>query len=205
MKKKLSLVIATRNNGKTSEIRTLLKGFPIKIKNLDDFGPIPPVVEDGVTFEENAYKKASFTARVIGLPALADDSGLCVNALDGAPGVFSARYAGENATDTERYEMLLREMDGKPDRKAAFECVLSIAVPSGSALTYEASCEGLIAQEPKGGAGFGYDPVFYYPHLDKTFAELSPDEKNEVSHRGKAFKELREEFEKIMVWIEQHM
>lgn len=201
----LSMVIATRNNGKTSEIRTLLEGFPIEIKNLDDFGPIPPVVEDGTTFEENAYKKASFTARILGIPALADDSGLSVKALDGAPGVWSARYAGEDATDRQRYEMLLREMDGKENREAAFECVISIAVPTGPALTYEACCEGLITRQPKGNNGFGYDPVFYYPPLDKTFAELAPDEKNEVSHRGKALMEVGEEFEKIMVWIRRHM
>jgi XTP/dITP diphosphohydrolase len=201
----LQLVIATSNKGKTAEIRELLKGFPLEVKNLDDFGPIPPVVEDGLTFEENAYKKASFTARVLGLPALADDSGLCVQALGGAPGVFSARYAGENATDENRCEALLSEMKGKSDRNAAFECVLSLAVPTGAALTYAARCEGRIAEKPSGTKGFGYDPIFFYPPLNKTFAQLTPAEKNRVSHRGKALCEFRSEFDKVLGWISRHM
>ena len=201
MQQKILLVIATRNKGKTSEIRDLLKDFPIEIKNLDDFGPIPQVEEDGTTFEENAYKKASFTARVLGFPAIADDSGLTVDALDGAPGVYSARYAGEHAGDEQRCAKLLKEMEGISNRKAAFECVISIAVPTGPALTYEARCEGLIAQQPAGSNGFGYDPVFYYPPLGKTFAELTREEKNTVSHRGKALKELRDEFDKVVKWI----
>ena len=129
------LVIATRNKGKTFEIKELLKGFPVEIKNLDDFGPIPHLKEDGDTFDENAYKKSSFVSRVLGLPALADDSGLVVDALGGRPGVHSARYAGEDATDAQRCEKLLAEMSGKTDRRAAFECVISIAVPTGPALT----------------------------------------------------------------------
>ncbi len=205
MQQKIPLVIATRNKGKTSEIRELLRDFPIEIKNLDDFGPIPQVEEDGTTFEENAYKKASFTARVLGFPALADDSGLTVDALDGAPGVYSARYAGEDASDEQRCVKLLKEMEGRNNRKAAFECVISLAVPTGPALTYEARCEGLIAQQPSGSNGFGYDPVFYYPPLGKTFAELTREEKNTVSHRGKALKELRDEFDKVLKWIHIHI
>jgi len=201
MQQKILLVIATRNKGKTSEIRDLLKDFPIEIKNLDDFGPIPQVEEDGTTFEENAYKKASFTARVLGFPAIADDSGLTVDALGGAPGIYSARYAGEHAGDEQRCAKLLKEMEGISNRKAAFECVISIAVPTGPALTYEARCEGLIAQQPAGSNGFGYDPVFYYPPLGKTFAELTREEKNTVSHRGKALKELQDEFDKVVKWI----
>ncbi|QTA92719.1 XTP/dITP diphosphatase [Desulfonema magnum] len=205
MQNSIALVVATRNKGKTSEIRELLKDFPIEIKNLDDFGPIPQVEEDGDTFDENAYKKASFTARILGYPALADDSGLLVDALDGAPGVYSARYAGENATDEERYAKILQEIKGKTNRKAAFECVISIAVPTGPALTYEARCEGVIAEQPSGSNGFGYDPIFYYPELKKTFAELTQEEKNSVSHRGKAFREVQEEFDKILIWIRQNM
>jgi len=201
----ITLVIATANKGKTSEIRDLLKGFPINIKNLADFGPIPEVEEDGNTFDENAYKKASFTARILGLPALADDSGLLVEALGGAPGVQSARYAGEDATDEQRRNKLLGEMKGKTDRRAAFECVISIASPTGVALTYEARCEGLITTEPAGSNGFGYDPVFYYPPLKKTFAELTMQEKSHVSHRGKALREVRDEFDKVLLWIRQHM
>lgn len=199
------IVIATRNKGKTEEIRDLLKEFPVDLKNLDDFGPIPPVVEDGETFDENAYKKASFTARVLGIPAIADDSGLVVDALDGAPGVYSARYAGEEATDQENLEKLLSRMKGQTNRKAAFECVISLAVPSGAALTYDGRCEGVITETPSGLNGFGYDPVFLYPEFKKTFAELSIAEKAGVSHRGKALNEMAGEFEKVLIWIEQNM
>ena len=205
MKKPITLVIATRNTGKTAEIRDLLKGFPVDIKNLDDFGPLPPLKEDGNTFDENAYQKASFAARILGLPALADDSGLLVEALDGAPGIHSARYAGEDATDEQRYLKLLDEMKGKSNRNAAFECVISIAVPTGPALTYEARCHGLITERPVGSNGFGYDPIFFYPPLNKTFAQLTREEKSRVSHRGKAFAELKDEFDKVLIWIRQHM
>jgi len=199
------IVLATRNLGKTAEIRELLQGFAVDIKNLSDFGPIPAVEEDGTTFEENAYKKSSFTARVLGHPALADDSGLTVKALDGAPGVFSARYGGENATDADRCQKLLSAMKDCRERHAAFECVISLAVPSGPALTYEGRCEGLIAEAPSGVNGFGFDPIFFYPAFNKTFAELTRVEKSRVSHRGKALRELREEFDKVMTWIRQHM
>lgn len=201
----MTLVIATRNAGKTVEIRELLADFPVQIKSLEDFGPIPAVEENGHTFDDNAYKKASFAARVLGLPALADDSGLMVEALGGAPGVYSARYAGENATDEQRYRKLLAEMKGKTNRKAAFECVLSIAVPAGPALTYEGRCDGEIAEEPAGRNGFGYDPIFYYPPLGKTFGQLTRDEKSHISHRGKALRELRDEFDKVLIWIRQQM
>ena len=201
----MTLVIATRNAGKAAEIRDLLEDFPVRIKNIGDFGPIPEVEEDGHTFDDNAYKKASFAARVLGIPALADDSGLVVEALGGAPGLYSARYAGENATDEQRYRKLLAEMKGKIHRKAAFECVLSIAVPGGPALTYEGRCEGEIAEEPAGQNGFGYDPIFYYPALGKTFGQLTRDEKSHISHRGKALRELRDEFDKVLIWVQQHI
>jgi len=199
------IVIATLNPGKTAEIRDLLQGFPVDIKNLSDFGPIPGVEEDGTTFDENAYKKSSFTARILGYPALADDSGLSVAALNGAPGVFSARYGGEGLSDEDRCRKLLSEMRGRGDRRAAFECVISLAVPAGPALTYEGRCEGLLLEAPAGANGFGYDPVFFYPPFNKTFAELSREDKSRVSHRGKAMRELRDEFEKVMAWIRRHM
>lgn len=205
MANKIHLVIATGNPGKITEIQELLIGFPIEIKSLDDFGPIPEVEEDGETFDENAYKKASFTAKILGIPALADDSGLMVEALGGAPGVFSARYAGENATDEQRIAKLLKAVKGKTNRKAAFECVLSIAVPSGPALTYEARCEGLIAEQSAGQNGFGYDPIFFYPPLKKTFGQMTLEEKSQVSHRGKALNELKQEFDKVLIWIRRHM
>jgi XTP/dITP diphosphohydrolase len=200
----LCIVIATRNSGKTAEIKDLLKDYPVEIKSLEDFGPMPEVAEDGDTFDENAYKKSSFTARILGLPALADDSGLVVEALDGRPGVLSARYAGAKATDAERCEKLLAEMAGCKNRRAAFECVISIAVPTGQALTYEGRCEGLIAESPAGEGGFGYDPVFFFPPLERTFAQMTIAEKGRVSHRGKALAELRDEFEKVIQWIEMH-
>lgn len=200
-----TLVIATRNPGKTKEIQDLLKGYPVTVKNLADFGPIPEVVEDGETFEENAYKKSSFTARILGLPTLSDDSGLCVDALDGAPGIYSARYAGENATDPENCQRLLRELKDKKNRKAAFHCVISIAVPTGAALTYENRCSGVILDAPRGENGFGYDPVFFYPEFNKTFAQISREEKSRVSHRGKALREMRDEFDKVMRWIALQM
>ncbi|MBF0229478.1 MAG: non-canonical purine NTP pyrophosphatase [Desulfamplus sp.] len=222
------LVLATRNRGKTKEIMEMLKDFPVEIKNFDDFGPIPEVEEDGETFDENAYKKASFAARVLGYPAIADDSGLVVEALNGKPGVRSARYAGENATDEMNVVKLIDELkkiesefDGgetylnkndleqsvvkKNNRKASFECVISIAVPTGAALTYEGRCEGIIIDTPKGENGFGYDPVFLYPEFGKTFAELSLEEKSLISHRGKAFQDIVREFDKILAWIEINM
>jgi XTP/dITP diphosphohydrolase len=205
MKKQQPLVIATRNPGKILEITDLLSSFPVDLKNLNDFGPIPPIEEDGKTFDDNAYKKASVTAQILGIPALADDSGLMVGALDGAPGVYSSRYAGEQANDAQRCRKILDQLRGKADRKAAFACVLSIAVPSGWALTYEGWCEGLITDEPRGHNGFGYDSIFYYPPLNKTFAELTRDEKNRVSHRGKCLRELRDEFDKVLIWLAQHL
>jgi XTP/dITP diphosphohydrolase len=199
------IVLATRNAGKAKEFQQLLKNFPVEIKNLNDFGPIPEVEEDGATFDDNAYKKASFAAKVLGLPTIADDSGLVVEALDGAPGVKSARYAGEHATDQENIKKLLTEMEGERNRHAAFECVISIAVPSGPALTYEGRCEGEITMQPKGDSGFGYDPVFYFPEYGKTFAELTGNEKNKVSHRGKALAQVVAEFDKILVWLEARL
>ena len=177
----------------------------ILIQSLSDFGPIPEVEEDGDTFDENAYKKASFTARVLGVPVMVDESGISVDALNGAPGVHSARYGGENASDEDRRNKLLTEMDGRTHRTAAFECVISLAVPSGPALTYEGRCEGVLAEAPAGANGFGYDPIFYYPPLQKTFAELTREEKSRVSHRGKALRELRGEFDKVMQWVRKHM
>ena len=199
------IVLATTNKGKTREIKELLKDFPIDIKNLDDFGPIPEVIEDGKTFDDNAYKKASFTAKVLGHPAMADDSGLCVEALDGAPGVYSARYAGENASDEDNVNKMLADLEGKENRNAAFQCVISIAVPTGAALTYEGECKGIITKEPVGNNGFGYDPLFFYPELNKTFAQLTIEEKGQVSHRGKALKEITNEMDKILEWIDINM
>lgn len=197
------VVIATKNRGKSAEIKGVLKDFPVLVKDLNDFGPLAEPVEDGATFEENAYKKASFTARVLGLPALADDSGLEVQALSGTPGIHSARYAGPGATDSDNNAKLLKALSSKANRKARFCCVLSLAVPSGAALTYEASCEGVILDSARGDNGFGYDPLFLYPPMGKTFAEMSTEDKLSVSHRGLALRELKDEFEKVLRWLER--
>ena len=201
----LPVVLATRNAGKTEELRRLLADFPVVVMNLSNFGPTPPVEEDGTTFEENAVKKARSTAKVVGLPALADDSGLTVDALGGAPGVRSARYAGEHAADADNNAKLLKELEHEDNRAAAFVCVIAIAVPWGPALVYEGHCEGLITREQMGTEGFGYDPVFFYPPLQKTFAQLTTEEKNQVSHRGRALMELRREFDKVLLWLRQRL
>ena len=201
----ITLVIATYNPGKFDEIKALLKNYPVRLKSLSDFGPIPPIEEDGDTFDDNAYKKSSLTSRILGIPALADDSGLIVHALGGSPGVHSARYGGERLTDAQRCELLLQNLKGVTNRQAAFECVISIAVPTGEALTYEARCDGQIAETASGEQGFGYDPIFYYPPMEKTFAQMSLQEKSLVSHRGKALKDVQNEFDKVIRWVQQQM
>lgn len=197
------LVLATTNQNKVREFKAFVSEFPVEVKSLSDFRPLPEVIEDGSTFDENAYKKALHYAKVLGVPAIADDSGLVVEALSGAPGVRSARYAGDGASDQDNCRKLLAEMEGETNRKASFVCVLSIAVPSGPALTYEASCAGTILDAPRGSNGFGYDPLFYYEPYGKTFAEISMEEKNKVSHRGKVLSELSDEFDKVLKWLEQ--
>ena len=199
------IVLATGNQNKVKEFQEILAGFPLRIASLKDFPHIPEAVEDGKTFEENAYKKALHTAKILGLPAIADDSGLCVDALNGQPGVYSARYAGETASDDDNCRKLLTQMAGITNRRAHFACVISIAVPSGPALTYEDFCQGEILHEKRGESGFGYDPLFWFPPLDRSFAELSSTEKNQVSHRGKALAQLRGEIDKVIKWLEQRL
>ena len=199
------LVVATTNKNKLKEFKEILQDLNIEIRSLDQFGPIPPAIEDGDSFDENSYKKAIHTAKILGLPAIADDSGLVVEALGGAPGVYSARYGGENATDDDNCKKLLQELKGKENRKAHFQCVLSIAVPSGPALTYEGKCEGVIIDEKRGDNGFGYDPLFYFEEFGKTFAELSSAEKHSVSHRGKALSEVKSEINMIKKWLDQRL
>lgn len=199
------IVLATSNKNKLKEIQGLLKDYPVAIKSLADFGPMPEAVEDGETFDENAYKKAIHYAKVLGVPCLADDSGLAVDALDGRPGVYSARYAGPGATDWDNCEKLLGEMADTTKRTAHFVCVLSLATPAGPALTWEARCDGEITRERRGESGFGYDPVFFSPELGKTFAEVSMAEKSSVSHRGRALADFAAEFAKVQVWLRQRM
>ncbi len=199
------LVLATKNKGKIAEFRELFKGMSVPLKSLDDFGPIPEVVEDGETFEDNAVKKAHFTARVLGFPAIADDSGLVVEALGGRPGVRSSRFAGEGATDLDNNRKLLKDMEGVSNREAYFLCVLAVAVPRGPALIYEGKCHGIITHDMRGNQGFGYDPLFYHPPSGKTFAEMPSEEKNRLSHRGKAMLELKGEAKKVLIWLRQRL
>jgi XTP/dITP diphosphohydrolase len=199
------IVLATSNKNKLKEIQEILKDFPVSIKSLADFGPMPEAIEDGATFEDNAYKKAIHYAKVLGLPCLADDSGLVVDALEGRPGVYSARYSGPGATDWSNCEKLLGEMAGQGNRSAHFVCVLSLATPAGPALTWEGRCDGELISERRGDSGFGYDPIFFYPEFGKTFAELSMEQKSKVSHRGRALAEFAAEFDKVQIWLRQRM
>ncbi|HDR14371.1 MAG TPA: XTP/dITP diphosphatase [Desulfobacteraceae bacterium] len=196
------LVVATRNEGKLREFRELLAPFGLAVKGLGEFPPIAETVEDGETFEANAVKKASFAAEKLGLATLADDSGLVVPALGGAPGVYSSRYAGEGSSDSENIRKLLEEMKGAADRRASFFCVIAVACPGGGTRTYTGSCTGVITFETSGRGGFGYDPVFYYPPLKATFGEIGREEKNSVSHRGKAMLALKADFERLLQWLE---
>jgi XTP/dITP diphosphohydrolase len=188
------LLIATTNPGKLVEIRAALRDIPFRLLSLRDFTGAPPVIEDGVTFLDNARKKARELASWSGKLTLADDSGLVVDALEGRPGVHSARYAGENATDEDNRQKLLKEMTGVSEEKrgAAFICVLVVAHPDGREIVTEGRVVGRIALSPKGTGGFGYDPLFLIPSLGKTTAELPLEEKNRISHRGQALDAMRE-------------
>jgi len=190
---KTEVVIATRNSGKLREIQAILAPLELKILSLRDFAGIAEIIEDGQTFEENAVKKAAAVSRLTGRMAIADDSGLAVDALQGRPGVFSSRYAGEKATDAERYQKLLKEMAGTPQAKrgAAFICAMAVASPGGKVKVVEGECRGEIAFSPRGSYGFGYDPVFYFPERGKTMAELEPEVKNRISHRARALEKLK--------------
>lgn len=189
----LTLVLATGNRGKMREFARLLSGLPLRVMTRDDFRDWPPLPEEGETFEENALSKALNLASWAGLPALADDSGLEVEALGGAPGVRSSRYAGEEGDDARNIALLLEELKGVPRerRGARFVCVLALAGPGGETFLVRETCEGSIAEGPRGEGGFGYDPVFIPRGCTLTFAELPLSEKNRISHRGKALRALR--------------
>ena len=188
------LVLATRNRHKGEELAALLGDLGITIRTLDEFPDAPDVVEDGDTCEANAIKKARAIAQFTGLPAVADDTGLEVDALGGRPGIYAARYAGEDATYEDNCQKLLREMAGVPreQRTARFLTVAAIALPSDGIRVAQGTLDGAIAEQASGALGFGYDPVFLIPELGKTLAQLSADQKNTISHRGKAFAKMRE-------------
>lgn len=191
----MELLIATTNPGKRAEIESILKRYSLRIISLNDLSSYPTVVEDGVTFEENALKKARTLAEFSGRVTLADDSGLEVDALGGAPGIHSARYGGEEAEDIRNNQKLLRALAGVPEEKrtARFVCVLALCAPpalGGGEWLFRGECAGRIAFAPRGENGFGYDPLFWYPPLSLTFAELDREAKSRVSHRGRALKEF---------------
>ena len=188
------LLLATNNKGKAREYKALLKGIPHEIVTMADQGITAEVDETGGSFEENARLKATALARESGLLSLADDSGLEVDTLGGEPGPLSARYAGEDATDEDRINYLLAKLKDVPEEKrtARFRCVIAIAAPDGTVELCSGECRGFITTTPRGEYGFGYDPIFYLAELDKTMAELSPEEKNRISHRAQATEKARE-------------
>ena len=193
------LLLATNNRGKAREYKSLLQGIPFELVTPAELGISTEVAEVGKSFEENARLKAKTLAAESRLLALADDSGLEVDALGGEPGTLSARYAGEGASDRDRVSYLLTKLEGVPQEKrtARFRCVIAIATPQGEVELCSGECEGFIAFEPRGNRGFGYDPIFYLPELKKTMAELSPEEKNKVSHRGRAAAKAREVLKRL--------
>ena len=193
----MQIVLATHNRGKMKEMSSILAHLPVKLLTLDDFPQIGEIPETGETLKENAFIKAETVHQKTGLPALADDTGLEVDALDGAPGVHSSRYDGETATFEDNCRKMLQEMDGIPaeERTARFHTVIAFVSDSGNEWT-EGMVEGRILEKKQGDGGFGYDPLFYYPPLKKTFAELNSEQKNNISHRGKALRNFCQILEK---------
>lgn len=188
------LVVGTRNAKKLEEIRTILSDLDLQIKDLSAFPDAPDVHEDGKTFEENSRKKASVLAKALGQWVLGEDSGLVVPALNGRPGIYSARYAGKHGDDEANNRKLLAELAplGDDKRDAYYVCVVAVADPQGEVRAVaEGRCYGVIAKEPRGSGGFGYDPLFYVPELHKTFGEVSPRVKHALSHRSRAIAKLR--------------
>ncbi len=186
----MKIIVATSNAGKIREIKKIFSDDNVEIVSMGEMGINIEIEENGTTFEENSLIKARTISKLTGEIALADDSGLCVDALGGAPGVYSARYAGENATDEKRIEKLLSELSGVEDRNAKFVSVISVVYPDGQELTACGEVKGKIAREVLGNGGFGYDPVFISDELGKTFGEATIDEKNEISHRARAINKM---------------
>lgn len=186
----MKFVLATHNPGKLREMSDILSHLGVEVVSPADLGLTVEVEETGTTFAENAMLKAKAICAASGLPAIADDSGLCVDALNGGPGVYSARYGGEGLDDRGRYTLLLNSMRGQTTRAAHFACAIACAFPDGKTLTAEGRCDGAIAFAPLGEGGFGYDPVFLVPEKGKTFGQLTAEEKSAISHRGKALRDF---------------
>ena len=191
----MKMVLASKNQKKMKEMNEILSGMGVEVCLQSDVGIDIDVEETGTTFEENSLLKAKAVMEASGLPAIADDSGLCVDALNGAPGVYSARYGGDGLDDTGRYKLLLANMPRGAARTAKFVSVITCCFPGGEVLTARGECPGTIAFAPMGEGGFGYDPVFFLPKLKKTFAQLAPEEKNAVSHRGRALEAFQAKLE----------
>ena len=194
----MKLVLASKNAHKLVEMKDILSQLGVEVVLESEAGVDVDVEETGATFEENAYLKAHAVMEASGLPAIADDSGLCVDALNGAPGVYSARYGGPELDDAGRYKLLLENMRGQLDRRCKFVSAICCCFPNGDRVEARGECAGTLAYAPKGADGFGYDPIFFVPGLKKTFAELSPEEKNAISHRGNALKAFREKLEEYL-------
>lgn len=188
------IIIATKNKGKAKEFERMFLPLGFEVKTLLDFEEMEDIEETGQTFEENAIIKAEAISALTGQVVIADDSGLIVDALDGAPGVYSARYAGPDKNDDANIDKVLKELEGVPNEKrtARFYCALAVAFPNSKTITVHGTCEGSILGERRGNNGFGYDPIFLVTELGLSMAELSPDEKSKISHRGKALKKLEE-------------
>ncbi|BAL00177.1 nucleoside-triphosphatase [Oscillibacter valericigenes Sjm18-20] len=191
----MKFVLATHNPGKLKEMSVILGTLGVEVISPADLGLTVDVEETGETFAENAMLKAKAVCALAGLPAIADDSGLCVDALNGGPGVYSARYGGEGLDDRGRYMLLLNSMRGVPTRSAHFETAVACAFPNGETLTAAGRCDGAIAFAPMGTGGFGYDPVFLVPERAKTFGQMTEEEKAALSHRGKALRAFAKELE----------
>lgn len=191
----MKFVLATHNPGKLKEMSAILSGLGVEVVSPADLGIDLEVEETGTTFAENAMLKARAICAAANLPAIADDSGLCVDALNGGPGVYSARYGGEGLDDRGRTALLLQNMRGQTTRAAHFACAIACAFPNGDTLTAEGRCDGAIAFAPMGEGGFGYDPVFLVPEKARTFSQLTAEEKNEISHRGRALAAFAEKLE----------
>ena len=194
----MKLVLASKNQKKLVEMNEILSHLGIQVCSEAEAGVDVEVEETGSTFEENSLLKARAVMEASGLPAIADDSGLCVDALGGAPGVYSARYGGEGLDDVGRYRLLLENMKGQMPRTAKFVSVITCCFPNGDVISARGECPGTIAFAPMGEGGFGYDPVFFLPPLKKTFAQLTPEEKNAVSHRGKALEAFKAKLEEYL-------
>ena len=191
----MKFVLASKNAHKLIEMQKILGELGVEVVLESDVGVDIEVEETGETFEENSLLKAQAVMEATGLPAIADDSGLCVTALAGGPGVYSARYGGEGLADQDRYQLVLEGLKGQVDRSAKFVSVVTACFPGGDVLVARGECPGVIAYAPQGDNGFGYDPVFFVPALRKTFAQMTAEEKNSISHRGKALEKFKVELE----------